>query len=68
MVAQDPYYTLNRYFMSIYTSEYNRESWETLAYEMSWTQFMEHANRIIETSELKIAMEDDAHRAQNGNG
>lgn len=46
-------------FMSIYTSEFNRESWDRIANEWSYDQFIDHVRRVIQISSLREAQQKD---------
>ncbi len=50
--------------MSVYVSEFNKESWVTLTEEWDYTRFLDFYNNIMFYTDLKQAAEKDMNREQ----
>jgi len=51
--------------MSVYVSEFNKESWVTLTEDMDYSRFLNFYNNIMFYTDYKSAVQDDAEREAN---
>lgn len=57
-------YFIDKWFIAVYESEFCKESWERLTVDWTYEQFLEMANHVAYSEELKYAREMDNNREE----
>ena len=55
-------YLVNKWFLTVYESEFCRETWQTITSDWTYEEFLEMSNNVMYFSELKQATEIDHNR------